>query len=85
MSVVDSHHAQKLLGHGGGDEAGTAGGRDQTHADGSALAGHLSSIAATAAAAAVGTKERNGVRSLGETYYPSFFCSLFQAVVNQER
>ena len=39
--VVDSHHAKKLLGHGGGDQAGTAGGRDQTHADGSALTGHL--------------------------------------------
>merc|ERR1719192_1981632 len=41
VAVVDPRHLQQLLGDGGRDDAGTAGGGDETHPDGAALAGHL--------------------------------------------
>ena len=34
-------HLEQLLGDGGGDDAGTAGGGDEPHPDAAALAGHL--------------------------------------------
>lgn len=41
VAVLHAGHAQELLGHGSGDQPGTARGRDQTHANGAALAGNL--------------------------------------------
>ena len=41
VAVLNTGHLEQLLGHGGGHDAGTAGGRDQTHPDGTALASHL--------------------------------------------
>ena len=41
VAVVDPRHLQQLLGDGGRDDAGTAGGGDEAHPDGAALAGHL--------------------------------------------
>ena len=41
VAVVDTRHLQQLLGDGGRDDAGAAGGGDEAHPDGAALAGHL--------------------------------------------
>ena len=41
VAVVDNRHLQQLLGDGGRDDAGTAGGGDEAHPHGAALAGHL--------------------------------------------
>jgi len=42
VAIVDTSVANELLGHGRADQTGTAGGRDETHTDGTALAGDFS-------------------------------------------
>lgn len=41
VAVIDTGHHEQLLGHGGGHDASTTGGRDETHQDRAATAGHL--------------------------------------------
>ncbi len=41
VAVINTSHLQQLLGYGGGDDASTAGGGDQTHPNGTALTGDL--------------------------------------------
>ena len=41
VAVINTSHLQQLLGHGGGDDAGSAGRGDDPHPDGATLAGHL--------------------------------------------
>merc|ERR1711902_2563 len=49
VAVVNTSHLQQLLGHGGGDDAGSSGSGDEPHPDGAALAGDLAghSVGAT--------------------------------------
>jgi len=41
VAILYTSHLEQLLGNRGGHDAGTAGGRDQAHPDGAALASHL--------------------------------------------
>jgi len=41
VAILNTGHGQQLLGHGGRDDAGTTGGGDEAHGDGTALAGDL--------------------------------------------
>jgi hypothetical protein len=41
VAIINSSHLEQLLGDRGGDDAGTTGGRDQSHPDRAALASHL--------------------------------------------
>merc|ERR1719481_1823505 len=41
VAVLDTRHLKQLLGHGGGHDASTTGGGDQSHPDGATLASHL--------------------------------------------
>ena len=41
VAILNTSHRQKLLGDGGGHDAGTPGGGDEPHPDGAALAGDL--------------------------------------------
>ena len=41
VAILQTGHTQELLGHGSGDDAGTPGGGDQAHVDGTALSVHL--------------------------------------------
>lgn len=61
VAVLDTGHVQKLLGNRGGHDSGTSGRRNETHLDGTALAGHLArhGVGLTDLVSPVSTTHRN--------------------------